>query len=292
MRDRNLSDRRWQPQWSIGIYGGSSPWNLRPVDGATYPTFSAADIEDEPASFVADPFLLREDGCWHMFFELLNRASGRGEIGHADSTDGLVWRYCGVVLAEPFHLSYPHVFRVEGRYYMIPETQETSSIRLYEASSFPDLWILRGILLEGPFVDTSVLEHDGRWWLFTHRGGLSGLHLFHSDDLCGEWTRHPMSPMLTGNRHIARGAGRIVPYRNGLLRFTQDGIPSYGYCVRVLEIDDLSVTSYAEHELEQSPILKASGRGWNAIGMHHVDPQPLVSGGWLAAVDGAALAFC
>jgi len=34
------------------------------------------------------------------------------------------------------------------------------------------------------------------------------------------------------------------------------------------------------------PVLKANGSGWNASGMHHIDPQALGDGRWLACVDG------
>jgi hypothetical protein len=33
-------------------------------------------------------------------------------------------------------------------------------------------------------------------------------------------------------------------------------------------------------------MLSASGRGWNAGGMHHVDVHRLEDGYWLACVDG------
>jgi len=35
-----------------------------------------------------------------------------------------------------------------------------------------------------------------------------------------------------------------------------------------------------------NPILRASGAGWNAAGMHHLDAHEVASGRWVAAVDG------
>lgn len=52
-----------------------------------------------------------QDGRWYMFFEVMNQDSDRGEIGLALSDDGIHWEYSQIVLVEPFHLSYPHVFR-------------------------------------------------------------------------------------------------------------------------------------------------------------------------------------
>jgi hypothetical protein len=47
----------------------------------------------------------------------------------------------------------------------------------------------------------------------------------------------------------------------------------------------LTEDNYAEVELV-IPILKASGNGWNANGMHHIDAHQQADGRWLACVDG------
>jgi hypothetical protein len=41
--------------------------------------------------------------------------------------------------------------------------------------------------------------------------------------------------------------------------------------------------------VKESPILEATGSGWNATGMHYVDAIEVETGRWLAAVDGARL---
>ena len=92
--------------WSIAIYTGISPFDLQPAP----PVLTKADITDIPAAFVADPFMLRRDHTWYMFFEVMNIETRLGEIGVATSNDALNWTYDRIVLREPFHLSYPHVF--------------------------------------------------------------------------------------------------------------------------------------------------------------------------------------
>jgi len=71
-----------------------------------------------------------------------------------------------------------------------------------------------------------------------------------------------------------------------IIRFAQDCYPQYGYQVRAFEISGLSTTTYEEREVQDKPILTASGSGWNADGMHHVDPCLTDDRGWVAAVDG------
>src|SRR5262249_55518857 len=130
------------------------------------PVLTGASVSDVHADYVADPFMLRVHHTWYMFFEVLNRQSGRGEIGLATSTDALTWTYRQIVLAQPFHLSYPYVFKWKNDYYMIPESFQTESIRLYKALKFPARWAYFSTLARGRwFMDSSVVRHNGKWWL-------------------------------------------------------------------------------------------------------------------------------
>jgi hypothetical protein len=54
--------------WSIGIYRGPSPLELAPPAGVRNPVLTADDVDDVPAAFLADPFLVRAHGGWNMFF--------------------------------------------------------------------------------------------------------------------------------------------------------------------------------------------------------------------------------
>ncbi len=68
---------------------------------------------------------------------------------------------------------------------------------------------------------------------------------------------------------------------------TQDCHPTYGTQVRAFEITELNTKSYHEREVENtSPELKGTGTGWNAGGMHHIDPHVAEDGRWIACVDG------
>src|SRR5918911_245017 len=152
--------------WSIGIYAGESPFKLAPSTEIRNPVLSYLDVSDVPAAFVADPFMLRADGHWHMFFEVMNSRSRKGEIALALSRDGLRWDYRQIVLDEPFHLSYPYVFEWRGEHYMIPETLPQRSVRLYRADPFPTQWTFVKNLIDGEYADPSVFYFKKRWWMF------------------------------------------------------------------------------------------------------------------------------
>jgi len=273
--------------WSIGIYKGPTPLSLAPWPGVEEPLFSASQVTDVPAEGVADPFLTREGSTWYLFFEILNRESGRGEIGYARSTDLVHWSYGKDVLKEPFHLSYPCVFQWEGTWYMVPESNQALSVRLYKAVRFPDEWTYVGDLLRGAhFVDSTIFRHGGKWWIFTSYPENDLLDLFYSEKLQGPYTKHPASPVVRGDRKRARPGGRVVEWRGKVIRFAQDAYPRYGHRIRAFLVKKLTPTEYVEEEVPMDPVLGASGKGWNADGMHQVSPIPLPSGGWAAGVDG------
>jgi hypothetical protein len=277
--------------WSIGLYHGADPLTLRPMgpgDGVVNPVLTASHVTDIDCGFVADPVHVTVDGVHHLFFEVWNRSRHCGEIALAVSRDALTWTYREVVLREPFHLSYPCVFRHDDVFYMIPETRAAQGIRLYRAEAFPHRWTLAGELLKGDFADATPIHHDGLWWIFAQRG-LDELRLLWSKHLTAGWQDHVASPIVAGNRRLSRPAGPLVVLDDRILRFAQDAWPHYGSRVRAVGIRDWSADAYAEEEVIESPILQASGEGWNAQGMHHVDFIRRGDADWLAVVDGYTL---
>ncbi len=228
-----------------------------------------------------------ESDGWWMFFEVFNGATARGEIGLASSRDGLVWEYGGLVLREPFHLSYPYVFRSGNDYYMIPETLGIGAIQLYRAEEFPYGWKPVAKLVNGSFADSSIFQYEDRWWMFacTNHSLHDTLCLYQSQELLGPWTAHPLNPLVEGDPSRARPGGRVSRWNGQFLRFCQDCVPAYGTHVRAFEIEELTPTTYREREMPESPIL-SPGADWNRNGMHHIDPHPAPGGGCIACVDG------
>jgi hypothetical protein len=270
------------PDWVTIEY---SPFNLsEPID-ITNPVITADDVTDASASFVADPFLFHEDGIWYMFFEVFNTSNGRGEIGLATSIDGLHWNYEQIVLSENWHLSYPLVLKNNGTYYLIPETGQRNEVRVYQTTTFPYDWSYVSTLVDGRrFVDPAIFYYSYTWWMFV--SDTSNLYLYFSDDLTHGWIEHPMSPIISNDKSKARSGGRSFVFANDrIIRIAQKDDVVYGEQVRAYEVDILTKTDYAEHEVPESPILYPSGIGWNKTGMHHYDPW-WNDDHWLCAVDG------
>lgn len=272
--------------WAIGIYTGDSPLELTP-GWADNPVLTAEDVTDARATFVADPFLAQENGTWYMFLEVLNADTDHGDIAYATSPDGRDWTYQRIVLDEPFHVTYPYVFQWEGEWYMLPETTQANEVRLYKAARFPIEWSYAGTLLEGAFLDSSILFYDDMWWLFTSptENASHRMRLYYSKDLLGPWKEHPASPIVDWNANIARSGGRIIVHDGRIIRFAQDCHPSYGLQVYAIEVTELTPATYREQMIGNKAILSHSDHGWNARTMHHVDPHLTADGTWIASVD-------
>jgi hypothetical protein len=276
--------------FSIGVFSGQDPFHLSSPGDITNPVLTRDSVTDEPAAFVADPFMCHSGSNWYMFFEIMSKFDRLGKIGMASSRDGTEWNYEGKVLEEKFHLAYPHVFQWGEKFYMIPDTPG-HGVRLYEAASFPEKWQYVATILDGlRFVDSSIFRFNDDWWLFTASSPTpnapKSLHLFYSDSPLGDWVEHPLSPVVEENDSIARPGGRVRIIDGCPVRFAQQGVPFYGSSVRAFRVVELSTDSYKEVEVQTDSVLSGSGSGWNAEGMHHMDAHCLENGNWIACVDG------
>jgi len=276
------------PIWSIGIYLGHSPFSLGPPESVSNPVLTRKSVSDVDAEFVADPFMVQRGGRWYMFFEVLNRDTGRGQIGLAVSDDGLQWTYQEIVLSEPFHLSYPYLFEWDGQHYMVPETLGAEAVRLYRADNFPVQWSCIGEMIKGRCSDPSVFRFRNMWWMFVCSTPYQHdtLRLYFSENLAGPWREHAASPIVECNKTKARPGGRVLVLDSKIIRFAQDCIPRYGSQLRAFEISELTTHSYSEIESQHSPVLTAGNKEWNNLGVHHVDSHLIRNGQWIACVDG------
>ena len=269
--------------WSLGVYRGASPFDLRPA--AANPVLTAADVTDMKVDALAHPFLVIKDGKYYMFFTAKDLASDSGGIALAESSDRLKWKFRRTVIRERFVQSHPFVFEWQNEYYLIPEAHTETSVRLYKATAFPDEWKFVGKILEGDhFISPTLARYKNLWWLFTSPSGNDTLRLFYASDFRGPWKEHPLSPVVKKDLRKARPAGRPFVLNGRLYRLGQDCYPTYGRAVHAFQITDISPTTYAERMVEK-PVVEASGKGWNSDGMHHVDAQRTSDGGWFAVVD-------
>jgi hypothetical protein len=271
--------------WTIGIYTGTSPFQLSPPANVSNPVLTAADVNDLNVDIVAHPFLIVTDSLYYMFFTAKDGKTDKGGIGMAESKDGLDWKYRQIVIQESYVLAYPYVFKWQNDYFMIPEAHTETSVRLYKAIEFPYKWQHEGDLIkdEKLFVPT-VVRYKEMWWMFTVQPGNETLRLFYADELRGPWTEHPESPVVEKDLNIARPAGRPFVLDGTLYRIGMDCYPTYGEKVHAFKITEISTKTYKE-EMINTPLVRSSSKGWNAEAMHHVDLFQKAKNNWIGAVD-------
>lgn len=274
--------------WSIGVYTGDSPWNLTDPDEIDNPVFTYKDITDRNALFVADPFLFKYGDTFLMFMEVANvEPYGHGDLAYAESKDGINWEYKGVVLDEAFHLSYPQVFEVDGEYYLLPETYQTSTMRLYKATNFPTEWKFVKTIVDVQNVDPSIFQEDGRFYIIAatdYDGGWDMTRIYTAKKLLGDWTEHPASPIVSHDTNISRPAGRVMKVDGHWYRTAQDTYPTYGQNVQAFRIDKITKKKYEETPM--GIVVEPKGEWWGEEGMHQLDAIQLPDGSWLGVVDG------
>ncbi len=212
------------------------------------------EIEGPADSSYADPFLLAVAGKTYLFFEIYSRRS-RGVIAYCELLGAGQYTAPTVVLAAPYHLSYPFIFEWDGEFYLIPESQENKTVEIYRALAFPNRWVRHSVLIEGAFADATLHLENSTWWLFAgHRAhktkGISELHLFMADSPLGPWRRHPRNPVVVGSHH-ARPAGRLFRQDQHLVRPAQDSSRFYGEAIWLNRVDVLSPTEYRESPLRR-----------------------------------------
>jgi hypothetical protein len=204
--------------------------------------------------FWADPFPVRRDGRYWIFFE--EKVSSKpGWIAVVEiGPDGMIGQPKRA-LERPYHLSYPFVFEWQGQTYMIPETEQNRTVELYRAEKFPTGWTLERVLLSDlRAVDATLAEIDGRWWMFVNVAEseetslADELHLYHADSPLGPWKRHTQNPVKSDVRS-ARPAGRPFHHAGAWYRPSQDSSERYGAAVVVNRMTRLDTTRYAEEEV-------------------------------------------
>jgi hypothetical protein len=232
-------------QWGLA-------WSLsnRPVPSTTLYRFT----EQWPplGSSWADPFPVEADGDYHVFLEVYDHATRRGSIGVSRLTGDGVFEAPTTVLDAPYHLSYPFVFRWRGQWFLMPESSNATRIEVFAARHFPFDWTLESVLFN-PLraVDSTLVEIDGRWWLFTSESphpevrNYDELYAYYGPTPLGPWTPHRRNPVKSDARS-SRGAGRFFWKGRTLFRPSQDASRRYGSAIAISRIDELTPDEFRE----------------------------------------------
>jgi hypothetical protein len=275
--------------WAVSLFEFDNIENFKPSRKNLIKTFSPkCNIRTKYhyCTGFADPFLLVKNDYLYLFFEeeLLYKPA---KIRTKRTKDLKHWEDLGIVLEQDFHLSFPNVFspsfleKAGEAFYMMPESYQDRAINLYKSTTFPHKWEKKK-LLDGKFVDSVLVEKNGKWFLFTTEWNTPNLRLFFADSFEAEnWTEHPLSPISTDITN-SRNGGTILNFDGNLYRFAQDCSHFYGENVGLFRIDELSETDYKEQFVRN---LIDKNNKFSRLGGHHFNCVEF-KGKKIAVMDG------
>ncbi len=255
----------------------------QPHPEADNPVLTYKDVDDCLAHFVADPFVIYEEGIYNMFFEI--KSIGRKVfIGHAFSEDGVEYEYNKIVIdPETAQHTYPHIFKKDGRWLLLPSpgANVNGEFRVYEAVNFPTEWSLIAVPIEkGVRQDPTPILRDGVWYLIFQNMD-DDVVLRYSASLTEDtWKEHPDSPIFKNDsEEIAKcsiGGAEMVPSgrplygEEGVEIFYRSHINREVYHYRITE---LTRETFVQERVSETPVFnKTMADDWNRRFMHTVNP--------------------
>lgn len=178
----------------------------------------------------ADPFILEEnEKDIHFLVEEFDKKIGRGRIAHiiVDKEKDTISE-CNIVLEEQTHLSFPAIYRMEGKVYVHPENYASGKSYIYEYDRSSDRLINKRLLSEHPLTDAIIFYESNKYKLLSTLGtdpNGSELSVFSSESFLGPYIEEAKEfyPNKT-----ARMAGYMINTNEGLVRPAQNCEGAYG----------------------------------------------------------------
>jgi len=277
---------RYKPfHWRVGYRFHPAPltglgFEASGVGHATLPAPLWQELPEDGSRFYADPFPIEVDGGHFLFVEEFPHSTGKGVISVAETDGEGRFGTPRIVLEEPFHLSYPQVFVHDGAFWMIPEAAAGRDLILYRAEQFPDRWVRHAVLVaDTPLSDATLLQQDGRFWLFAADGGRGSssdaLLVFHAETLAGPFQPHAANPILI-DQTSARPAGAFILGGAFPVLPVQDGTHGYGSGIGLVDIVELNLD-----RVRIGPVRALVTPGWRCEFKHTTNRA-----GRLEVVDG------
>jgi hypothetical protein len=267
--------------WNVGIVNA-------PIQRFLEPGFRPAITWVPPVGphkFIADPFAVDTENGVLLLVEEFDYDRYQGYITSTEWLPGREpeWK---LRIDQGVHMSYPFSIRHGGQLYVAPESSLNREVALYYCDLAAGRWPRAATLIEDfAALDSTLIEFDGRWWLFcTCRDDSpdSKLHLFHAPQLTGPWQPHRMNPVKCDIRS-SRPGGTLFRHEGSLYRPAQDSSRSYGGALTINRITCLTVDEFRE---EPAIHLEPFSDGPYPHGWH-----TLSAAGSITVLDGKRMAF-
>lgn len=251
--------------WSIGYQEINDPFdNWKPSQNKIFTTNWLDDLTPKTTRFLADPFVIYEDGEYFIFFE--HQGEGNANIALMWSANGIDFTYKGEVLDEEYHLSFPQVFRHKGQFYMLPETRQSNQVVLYRAEDFPFNWKVHDTLIKNVSLQDPVILISDSLFLISGREENLTQYIYTADSLHGYWEKDSRFKLRRGDE--TRAAGNFFKIgQNWYIPFQKNN-EGYGTGVALYELNiKKDIINFKKKK--DSFLVKSDSIVWFNRGMHH-----------------------
>ncbi len=275
---KKYSDKLYLKQWGIGFLKTNISDIIR--NKRTDLSFEWMTLDDKSVSY-ADPFIFKtDDGRINILFESVSSYDLNGKISLMVCNDLLDPVMEKVVLDTNSHLSYPYIFKENGKIYVFPESAFSGSLFCYEFDQVKRSFINRREIINLPLLDSTILKYENRYWLFATMLGESmhsDLHIFYADDLFGPYAAHAGNPVKKDLRG-SRPAGNFITVDDAIYRPSQNCGNYYGESITINKITSLTTAEFKEEEYMTIRPNKSDDFGYGIHTINFVDDIIIVDG--------------
>ena len=188
---------------------------------------------------IADPFLIcYEKHTFHIMYESINFISGKGIIKLGKFDSNLNELETKIVLEKPYHLSFPSLFEIDSKKYLLCESAESNEATAYQLDK--EYNILGEVYLtKGRLLDPVIFKHaDKNYLLASTRKDIQEYEIviFPFENLA---LSKDKEINYIVNKGYERNAGSIINYEGKKIRPGQILEPNYGSGIVFNEIQDI-----------------------------------------------------
>lgn len=205
---------------------------------------------------LADPFIVDVKGdVVQIIAEIFTTGEHNGRICLINYNRQTGFSEPEVILDEGVHLSYPCIYKEDGRVYVLM-TKINGSVLLFEYNDESRTLVFAKEIFAKPLVDATLLKHEGKYWLFgtfITNGKSDNLHIFFADSLFGPYLPHAGNPVKI-HLNGCRSAGNFIKVGKEIFRPAQNCSVYYGESIVINKVIKLDEQEYIfdDHMLVES----------------------------------------
>ena len=181
----------------------------------------------------ADPFFLEETAeILTLLVEEYDSDIKKGRIARITINKQTDWiEDCSIILDLPTHLSFPAIYRFDGKIYVHPENSASGVSAIYEYDGDNDCLINPVVLIDRPLTDAIIVKKDDKYYMyateFPHSCGNSLIE-YQANEFLGPY--RAIKEIKYADKS-ARMAGAFFDFQGETLRPAQDCNHDYGEAV-------------------------------------------------------------